>query len=162
MTHLDPARETPRTADNVPMPTIGRVGLYRTDGRNGLVYDLASDVIVTRESHPGDYPCRYCERIDVADPFQCPERKRGQACDRPKNPLMVPDEGHVHLLVKTPGGFGTQVFHEGEDGSAHIVRGHGDQDFVGAPTFSPGSGTYVELNVPVVREATPRSWRWPL
>lgn len=151
--------------DNVPMPTLGTVGLYRTDGRNGLVYDLPADVITTRESHPGDYPCEFCGGTDGSATEPCPangDSVTQHGCQRPKNPLMVPDEGHVHLLVKTPGGFGTQVFHEGEDGSAHIVRGHGDQDFVGAPTFSPGSGTYVELNVPVVREAAPRTWRWPL
>lgn len=66
-------------------PTIGRIVVYRTDGRNGLVYDLPAIVTVTPDSHPGDYP------------------------DGSQNPLPVPEEGTVHLTVFTPGGFGTTV-----------------------------------------------------
>lgn len=123
-------------------PTPGRVVLYRTDGRNGLVYDLPAIVTVTRASHPGDYP------------------------DGRSNPLPVPDEGHVHLTVFTPGGFGTEL---------HLPSGYLPQpagpDFVGAKKLVPGSGTYVELNVPQAVgvtgfgsevEPAPRTWRWPL
>lgn len=111
-------------------PTIGRIVLYRTDGRNGLVYDLPAIVTCTAETHPGDYP------------------------DGRSNPLPVPTDG-VHLTVFTPGGFGSQV-KQGEDP---------DQlDWVGAEAFTPGSGTYVEWDVPEASNADdpePRSWRWP-
>lgn len=114
-----------------PMPTIGRIVLYRTDGRNGLVYDLPAIVTCTADSHPGDYP------------------------DGRANPLPVPDPGCVHLTVFTPGGFGTTV--KGPGGGAG--------GFVGAESLAPGSGTYVELNVPAMpddaHEAPHRSWRWP-
>lgn len=113
-------------------PTIGRIVTYRTDGRNGLAYDLPAIVTCTRDSHPGDYP------------------------DGQPNPLPVPDQGSVHLTVFTPGGFGSEV----TPGSTPE-----DRDFVGAPAFVPGSGTYVEWNVPedTIRDAhvQPRSWRWP-
>lgn len=70
----------------MPIPTIGRVVLYATDQRNGLVYDLPAIITVTRDSHPGDYP------------------------DGSPNPLPVPEsDTHVHLTVLTPGGFGTKV-----------------------------------------------------
>lgn len=122
--------------------TIGRIVIYRTDGRNGLVYDLPAIVTCTRETHPGDYP------------------------DGSKNPLPVPEsEEHVHLTVFTPGGFGTQVTKQGEEQSTKDPE---DKDFIGGRRLLPGSGTYVELNVPMADlEATdllgphPRSWRWP-
>lgn len=110
------------------MPGIGRIVVYRTDGRNGLVYDLPAIVTVTPDSHPGNYP------------------------NDERNPLPVPDDGCVHLTVFSPGGFGT------------TVKGG---DFVGAADMKPGSGTYVEHNVPYGGQETygnapPRSWRWPL
>lgn len=114
------------------MPTIGRNVTYRTDGRNGLVYDLPAVVTCTRETHPGDYP------------------------DGQKNPLPVPDEGHVHLTVFTPGGYGSVV----RDGGSDPL----DTDFVGADSFMPGSGTYVEWNVPFTLseiDPAPRTARWP-
>lgn len=100
------------------MVKVGDQVLYRTDGRNGLSYDLPAVVTVTRESHPGDYP------------------------DGSSNPLPVPDPGCVHLTVSTPGGFGCYV--ENRDGQA----GNDDEDFVGGRNLVPGSGTYVEWNVP--------------
>ena len=114
-------------------PTIGRIVWYRTDGRNGLTYDLPAIVTCTPDTHPGDYPG-----------------------DR-KNPLPVPDEGCVHLTVFTPGGFGTTV--HGKDQPA-------DEAFVGASEMNPGSGTYVEWNVPEwdqenYMEPMRRTWRWP-
>lgn len=112
-------------------PTIGRIVWYRTDGRNGLAYDLPAIITCTRESHPGDYP------------------------DGSRNPLPVPDEGCVHLTVFTPGGFGTKV--KGIAGEPF------DDDFIGAPEMFPGSGTYVEWNVPHngTGPVMSRSWRWP-
>ena len=111
--------------------TIGRVVHYRTDGRNGLVYDLPAIVTCTRESHPGDYP-------------------GGE-----RNPLPVPDEGCVHLTVFTPGGFGSKI---NEVDGEHPRDG----DWPDAPGFTPGSGSYVEWNVPEADgEPVARSWRWP-
>lgn len=113
-------------------PTIGRIVLYRTDGRNGLTYDLPAIVNCTRATHPGDYP------------------------DGKQNPLPVPESAeHVHLTVFTPGGFGTQI--EG----THPTSKPASEDFVGAPGIIPGSGTYVELNVPYSQAGEARSWRWP-
>lgn len=135
-------------------PKIGHSVIYRTDGRNGLVYDLHAVVNCTRDSHPGDYP------------------------DGQHNPLPVPDTRlHVHLTVSTPGGQGTQVVwscHECNDaqrydcpschGNAPFVRAPADDtDFVGASRIVPGSGTYVELNVGLAddhRAPAPRTWRW--
>ena len=119
-------------------PTIGRIVLYRTDGRNGLVYDLPAIVSCTRETHPGDYP------------------------DGSSNPLPVPSSDfHAHLTVFTPGGFGSQV-----DPSKHPHE-EGSEAFVGAPSFTPGSGTYVEWDVPFAFIENPdmvgyRTWRWPV
>jgi hypothetical protein len=113
-------------------PTIGRIVLYRTDGRNGLEYDLPAIVTCTAETHPGDYP------------------------DGRNNPLPVPTDG-VHLTVFTPGGFGSVV---------HGMAGEEPrtEDWVGAPNFTPGSGTYVEWDVPEASDPEnpePRTWRWP-
>lgn len=124
----------------VPVPTLGRIVLYRTDGRNGLAYDLPAVVQCTWETHPGDYP------------------------DGSHNPLPVPmSPAHVHLTVLTPGGFGTRV--------AEADELPASEDFVGADLIVPGSGTYVEWDVPHAAVATPtwpdqpeppaRSWRWP-
>ncbi len=132
-------------------PTIGRIVIYRTDGRNGLVYDLPAIVTCTRDTHPGDYP------------------------DGRRNPLPVPDEGCVHLTVFTPGGFGTETRHEINGGefvpASEIYRMDDLTDeqrsalFKGAATIQPGSGTYVEWNVPEANPGDaspePRSWRWP-
>lgn len=63
-------------------PTIGRIVRYRTDGRNGIAYDLPAMIVCTEDSHAGDYP------------------------DGSKNPLSVPPtskDGSVHLVVFTPG-----------------------------------------------------------
>ncbi len=108
-------------------PTLGCVVIYRTDGRNGLEYDLPAIVTCTPETHPGDYP------------------------DGRPNPLPVPEAGCVHLTVLTPGGFGTTI-------EQHAPVD--DTEFVGAPSIQPGSGTYVEWNVP--EGEGPRSWRWPV
>ena len=131
----DPGRAYPDRMPNT-MPGIGRIVWYRTDGRNGLVYDLPAIVTVTPDSHPGDYP-------------------GGE-----RNPLPVPDEGCVHLTVFSPGGFGTIV----AGSTAHADRLADPAGFVGAAGFTPGSGTYVELNVPHAgrqRITAPRTWRWP-
>jgi hypothetical protein len=60
-------------------PTLGRIVLYRTDGRNGLSYDLPAIITCTEESHAGDYP------------------------DGTPNDLPVPRKEDVHLTVFTPG-----------------------------------------------------------
>lgn len=128
-------------------PTIGRIVWYRTDGRNGLSYDLPAIVTCTRDTHPGDYP------------------------DGRRNPLPVPDEGCVHLTVFTPGGFGTQV----RDSTDALKERPGSGDFPNAGDLIPGSGTYVEWNVPsndapnahegytlAPDGVVQRSWRWPV
>lgn len=116
-------------------PTIGRIVWYRTDGRNGLTYDLPAIITVTRESHPGDYP------------------------DGSKNPLPVPDEGCVHLTVFTPGGFGTEVHRASGLRPQPGVAEYKDSKIV------PGSGTYVEWDVPENamdgNNVESRTWRWP-
>ena len=118
-------------------PTIGRIVWYRTDGRNGLTYDLPAIITCTAATHPGDYP------------------------DGRSNALPVPDDGCVHLTVFTPGGFGTKVQHpEAPDVPAEPTD---DEQFVGTLAIVPGSGTYVEWNVPEAISVTPprRTWRWP-
>jgi len=129
--------------DDVMRPGIGRIVWYRTDGRNGLEYDLPAIVTCTPDTHPGNYP------------------------DGRPNPLPVPDEGCVHLTVFTPGGYGTTV--------AHVDGTPSDGEFIGAAEMKPGSGTYVELNVPSDADARTsdilyrhsadgvahRTWRWP-
>ena len=124
-------------------PEIGQVVWYRTDGRNGLSYDLPAIITCTINTHPGDYP------------------------DGARNPLPIPDENCAHLTVFTPGGFGTELFdYEG----AHTAVPSDDR-FPGAQQLVPGSGTYVEWNVPFVdsfpdeeshvsEDIPPRSWRW--
>lgn len=117
-------------------PTIGRIVLYRTDGRNGLAYDLPAIITVTRDTHPGDYPT-------------------GE-----KNPLPVPESDmHVHLTVFTPGGFGTSVIKAGE-----ARPPYSSSEFQDAEGFIPGSGSYVEWNVPAADgdRLLPRTWRWPV
>lgn len=118
-------------------PTIGRIVTYRTDGRNGLTYDLPAIVTCTPDTHPGDYP------------------------DGSRNPLPVPDEGCVHLTVFTPGGFGTAVV----DGDNAPIPMPEPRHYPDASTLKPGSGTYVEWNVPENRmdggNVESRSWRWP-
>lgn len=120
-------------------PTIGRIVIYRTDGRNGLVYDLPAIVNCTRDTYPGDYPS-------------------GE-----KNPLPVPESDmHVHLTVFTPGGFGTHVLPKGQK-KGHVARDA--TEFKNATRMWPGSGTYVEWNVPPDDSrgnALPHSWRWPV
>lgn len=117
---------------------------YRTDGRNGLVYDLPAIVTCTKESHPGDYP------------------------DGSKNPLPVPEsDTHVHLTVFTPGGFGTQIVKGDSLDSPLLHEARNSAEFKGANSMVPGSGTYVEWNAPFAytdgnEDWTPipaRSWR---
>ena len=120
-------------------PTIGRIVWYRTDGRNGLSYDLPAIITVTPYTHPGDYP------------------------DGRSNPLPVPDDGRVHLTVFTPGGFGTRVI----DSTESLKREPASSDFPDADDLAPGSGTYVEWNVPYAGDSIEigadlgRTWRWP-
>lgn len=132
-------------------PTIGRIVIYRTDGRNGLAYDLPAMITCTRDTHPGDYP------------------------DGSHNPLPVPDEGCVHLTVFSPGGYGSTVGWDPSDmarrqlAEAQIIEKPASEDFVGATVLVPGSGTYVEWNVPYAGDADglapdgipQRTWRWP-
>lgn len=148
----------------IPKPTVGRVVLYRTDGRNGLVYDLPALVTVTQDSHPGDYPCAACggygtvEKRDHVKGFvyseECETCHGGGRVAQ--NPLPVPSSpGHLHLTVGTPGGFGTKL-------QSGLVET--DEDFVGASGLVPGSGTYVELDVPPASDPDdpqPRTWRYP-
>lgn len=119
-------------------PTIGRIVLYRTDGRNGLVYDLPAIVTCTQDTHPGGYP------------------------DGSVNPLPVPEGDAVHLTVFTPGGFGSKVATSGNESYGEPET---DDEYVGAAHLQPGSGTYVEWSVPftdAAGESIPaRSWRWP-
>lgn len=121
-------------------PTIGRIVIYRTDGRNGLAYDLPAIITCTEETHPGDYP------------------------DGQQNPLPAPQSAeHVHLTVFTPGGFGTKIGEPGYEG----IEPMNDREFKGAPGLVPGSGTYVEWNVPMndpddEDDPQPRTWRWPV
>lgn len=116
------------------VPTIGRIVWYQTDGRNGLSYTLPAMVTCTIDTHPGDYP------------------------DGSKNPLPVPaDEFTVHLTVFTPGGFGTKVNGVDTGPMKSTI-------FKDALQMIPGSGTYVEWNVPcfqLPRVQWERSWRWP-
>lgn len=136
-------------------PTPGRVVLYRTDGRNGLAYDLPALVTVTAASHPGRYP------------------------DGSANPLPVPDAANVvHLTVLSPGGFGTEVSHRTEDGGEQGIQAPHDRDYPDAVSLYPGSGTYVEWDVPHAgpehdgvttdtadpahARVPPRTWRWPI
>lgn len=128
-------------------PMIGLSVYYRTDGRNGLVYDLPAIINCTQETHPGDYP------------------------DGSKNPLPVPSSPmHVHLTVFTPGGFGTKIMPQEEN---QWRAPHHDREFKQGVEMAPGSGTYVELDVPFFdptvpdrskdnRDPNPRSWRWPV
>lgn len=119
---------------------LKKIVTYRTDGRNGLVYDLPAIITCTQQSHPGDYP----------------EDENGE---RKKNPLPVPEsEDHVHLTVLTPGGgFGTQIV-----GPGGAPFNPADEDFIGAADLKPGSGSYVEWNVPQCEDyddPQPRTWR---
>lgn len=134
----------------IPAPTPARIVLYRTDGRTGLVYDLPAVVTVTRDSHPGDYPCERCGSDDAS----CLEHiamGSGEwccvACRHPKNPLPVPSSpGHVHLTVFTPG-FGLGAPMPSSDPFAMVAGDH-----------------RVELDVPPAADPDfpdPRTWRWP-
>lgn len=126
-------------SDVLGPPPIGTIVLYRTDGRNGLVYDLPAIVTCTEASHPGDYPT-------------------GQT-----NPLPIPSGTSVHLTVFTPGGVGTKVVTVTEEHAVAEDPGDDYQRFVGAPAIKPGSGTYVELNVPMSsspEEPLNRTWRF--
>lgn len=116
------------------LATPGRIVLYQTDGRNGLDYVLPAIVTVTEASHPGDYP------------------------DGKANSLPVPaSDQHVHLTVFTPGGFGSTYVSGG-------VQSEYEQESnpnLGRPdTFTPGSGSYVEWDVPHDPDGGRRTWRW--
>lgn len=117
------------------LPTPGRIVWYQTDERNGLRYYLPAMVTVTRASHPGDYP------------------------DGTKNSLPVPTTRlHVHLTVYTPGGFGSTYVGRGGEVSEYQQDGEN----LGIPaSFTPGSGSYVEWDVPYSSKGLPRTWRWP-
>jgi hypothetical protein len=119
--------------------TPGRIVWYQTDGRNDLDYFLPAIITVTRDSHPGDYP------------------------DGTPNSLPVPESSeHVHLTVFTPGGFGsTYTDQEGEE-SEYQQWDQDEMPNLGKPaSFTPGSGSYVEHNVPYDPAGSRRSWRWP-
>lgn len=113
-------------------PTIGRIVIYRTDGRNGLVYDLPAIVSCTQASHPGDYP------------------------DESVNPLPVPsDEDSVHLTVFTPGGFGSKIDDADPDdedfvGAPTFTPGSGTYVEWDVPRWAGDRGN-----------PEPRTWRWP-
>lgn len=78
----------------------------------------------------------------------------GDYPDGSTNPLPVPvDDLYVHLTILSPGGFGTKI-DEGEDDPE-------SEDFVGAKRLIPGSGSYVEHDVPFDPNGGRRSWRWP-
>lgn len=127
-------------AEGVARPTPGRIVWYQTDGRNGLDYYLPAMVTVTRTSHPGDYP------------------------DGKPNSLPVPSsELHVHLTVLTPGGFGSEYVTVTESGDEWTWKYEQEYDErMGKPVdFTPGSGSYVEWDVPYDPEGARRSWRWP-
>jgi hypothetical protein len=123
-----------RLNDDAQLPTPGRIVWYQTDGRNGLHYFLPAMVTVTKASHPGDYP------------------------DGRPNSLPAPSSDlHVHLTVLSPGGFGTEV--HTADGVAGVPLS--SESFVGAKQLIPGSGSYVEWDVPFDPDGGQRSWRWP-
>lgn len=142
----------------VQKPKIGAIVIYRTDGRNGLVYDLPAMITCTQDSHPGDY-------IEHED--SCPSiNVNNGACDCTptirNNPLPVPDTDEneeVHLTVFTPGGFGTQLMAPDDN---TWRKPNSSRDFKGAENIAPGSGTYVELSVPRSATPQPRTWRWPV
>lgn len=115
-------------------PTPGRIVLYQTDGRNGLDYVLPAIVTVTQESHPGDYP------------------------DGKANSLTPPSSPtRVHLTVFTPGGFGSFY-----DADGKVTGYQNEAENLGRPdSFVPGSGTYVEHDVPFDAAGSRGSWRWP-
>lgn len=118
-------------------PNIGCIVTYRTDGRNGMVYDLPAIVTCTADTHPGDYP------------------------DGKHNPLPVPEGDSVHLTVFTPGGFGTTVGFsptvvpdDADFVGAHSIKpGSGSYVEWSVPR-STGSGDPLGSHVPEAR-----SWR---
>ena len=125
-------------------PTIGRVVLYRTDGRNGLTYDLPAIVTCTAGTHPGAYP------------------------DGSRNPLPVPGEGEVHLTVFTPGGFGTTVkgvdgepFDDDYIGATELVPGSGTYVELSVPHAVGADGVPADVEQEARDRVPPRSWRWP-
>ena len=122
-------------AELVQIPTPGRIVWYQTDGRNDIDYFIPAIVTVTQSSHPGDYP------------------------DGKPNSLKVPSsELHVHLVAFTPGGFGSTYVSGGETSEFQQES----MPNLGKPeSFKPGSGSYVELDVPYSAEPKRRSWRWP-
>jgi hypothetical protein len=89
-------------------PTIGRIVLYRTDGRGGPSYDLPAVITGTAASHPDAGP----EDLSGGWSWR----------DVPGNPVPIPCtfDGYVHLHVMTPGPSGqytelTVPFDDGGD-----------------------------------------------
>jgi hypothetical protein len=125
-------------AEGVAVPKVGKTVLYQTDGRNGLDYALPAIVTVTQDSYPGDYP------------------------DGEPNSLDVPSSpSHVHLTVLTPGGFGS-TYQSGDEESGWSDYQQEDLENLGRPSqFTPGSGTYVEHDVPFDANGGRRTWRYP-
>ena len=125
---------------DVQKPTPGRIVWYQTDGRNDLDYLLPAIVTVTEDSHPGDYP------------------------DGTPNSLAVPSSDmHCHLTVLTPGGFGSvYASHDGDVTEYAAGTDKDELENLGRPAFfTPGSGSYVEHDVPFDPDGGRRSWRWP-
>lgn len=115
-------------------PTIGRIVWYRTDGRNGLAYDLPAIITCTADTHPGDYP------------------------NGNKNPLPVPDEGRAHLTVFTPGGFGTTV--HGKDRPFDDDFIGAPEMFPGSGTYVEWNVIYAG-DLIAIGEDLGCTWRWP-
>ena len=112
-------------------PTIGCIVLYRTDGRNGLVYDLPAVISCTEGTHPGDYP------------------------DGRANPLPVPSGDAVHLTVFTPGGFGTTVADAKPESDKDFVGAPSIQP--GSGTYVEWGVPFTDDD----ENPPQRSWRWP-
>jgi hypothetical protein len=145
-------------------PTIGRIVWFRTDGRNGLTYDLPAIITCTKDTHPGDYVRHKptCNLLTDESEEPWPEAECSCTPTVERNPLPVPeDDVHVHLTVFTPGGYGSFIPKKANK----QIRKHDSSEFVGAQEFIPGSGSYVEWNVPMfdanVGGSMKRTWRWP-
>ena len=122
-------------ASGLVKPTPGRIVWYQTDGRNDLDYILPAIVTMTKDTHAGDYP------------------------DGTPNGLAPPSsEMHVHLTVFTPGGFGSTY---GDAVTWDQVQQEELANLGYGGNVIPGSGTYVERDVPYDADGGRRSWRWP-
>jgi hypothetical protein len=123
--------------DGNPIPKVGDLVIYQTDGRNDLDYHLPAIVSVTQDTHPGDYP------------------------DGSPNSLGVPSSPtHVHITVLTPGGFGSEYTSAEGETTRYSDTPQEELPNLGKPaSFNPGSGTYVEQDVPFGPNNERRSWR---